>query len=412
MKKIIFLIMLLIIPNIVLASEPTLLNYAQDTWEMIIDNDFEYGGTNIPPIKQIDSSAYVCWVLYEAGYKEFATQVTTTGFINTNWQEKYGWEEITVDENENVTSILKAGDILVRDNGDGGSSGHMNIIVSVDSGKVMAYDAGSRSNWQNSNGNPIDKTEFAKSDKRKGKIIRIKSLNLNSTADKASCNNKGDFPKYNLTEEQLKYLAYICYRNKGTLESVAAEASLMANLFELKGNGYGSGAEGLYNYVKNSGWFSGAKEGNTTDNQDVISVVKTVLVDGKRTLPKYIDEMDNIIDLKSITVNDLKFLSKTNLNYPNNFVPYKTLVENQFGNSYYFYNLLNNTIYGYTNEDNKSNLGNDCYVYSLGSSNNKEKTTKNPTTSVLSLIGILICFGGAILFYIFIDRKNYFKKIN
>ena len=55
----------------------------------------------------------------------------------------------------------------------------MNIIASVDDGKILAYDAGSESNWNNSNakaGKPIDVTNFAKSDNRAGKIIRVSNV--------------------------------------------------------------------------------------------------------------------------------------------------------------------------------------------------------------------------------------------
>ena len=79
---------------------------------------------------------------------------------------------------EDVTSKLRAGDILVRDAG-GGANGHMNIIASVDDGKILAYDAGSESNWNTSNakaGKPIDVTNFAKSDNRAGKIIRVSNV--------------------------------------------------------------------------------------------------------------------------------------------------------------------------------------------------------------------------------------------
>ena len=45
--------------------------------------------------KLVDCSSFVSWVLYEYGYKEFAgKQHRTKNFMQTNWNEKYGWEEI------------------------------------------------------------------------------------------------------------------------------------------------------------------------------------------------------------------------------------------------------------------------------------------------------------------------------
>lgn len=150
-----------------------LLEVADRLWKQIVNGNFTYGGTPIPPTTTVDCSAFVTWVLNEYGYaEEFSYQHNTANFKETNWQEKFGWEEIDVAANEDVTAKLKAGDILVRDIG---GAGHMNIIASVEvDGTVMAYDCGSASNWKNSDGGPVAKNDFAKSDSRPGKIIRVK----------------------------------------------------------------------------------------------------------------------------------------------------------------------------------------------------------------------------------------------
>ncbi len=101
--------------------------------------------------------------------------------------------------------------------------------------------------------------------------------------------------KYNLTEEQLKFLAMIAQKEQGSLAGTKAEASLMANLFESKSDKYrkkfGTGGKGLYNYVLNSGWFSNTKKylnNYSKLKQSSIDAVRDVLVGGNRTLPPYV----------------------------------------------------------------------------------------------------------------------------
>ena len=107
------------------------------------------------------------------------------------------------------------------------------------------------------------------------------------------------FTTYNLTETELIKIASLCQQEQGTAKGAAAEASLMANRFEMYGSKYSS----VYDYARNSGWF--AKAGTHMDKMNasnaVIEAVRNVLINGKRTLPKYIDEHDCFSDLKSCT---------------------------------------------------------------------------------------------------------------
>ena len=164
-------------------TDSAFLQVAARIWKQIANDGYQYtsGSVAIPPSdKKINCSAFVNWVLYEYGFKdEFGSNTyDTVSFVSTDWTTKMGWQEVSVAASEDVTSKLRAGDILVRDAG-GGANGHMNIIASVDDGKILAYDAGSESNWNTSNakaGKPIDVTNFAKSDNRAGKIIRVSNV--------------------------------------------------------------------------------------------------------------------------------------------------------------------------------------------------------------------------------------------
>ena len=170
-----------------------LLKVAADLWKKIANGDYHYSmsGQSIPiEGNLIDCSSYISWVLYEYGFEDFkGAQYSTLTFLDTNFNDKYGWEEIPVAAGEDVTSKLKPGDILVRDDGGGGSGGHINITVDVKDGKVMAFDCGKEDVWRNSGGNSVDKTSFAK-DSRPGKIIRVNTQPAGGSS--SSSISKGD----------------------------------------------------------------------------------------------------------------------------------------------------------------------------------------------------------------------------
>lgn len=168
--------------------------------------------------------------------------------------------------------------------------------------------------------------------------------------------------KYNLTDKQLKEIARLCQQEQGSAEGAAAEASLMANLFELKGSKYGKGADGLYNYVANSGWFSDAKEHmkkTSSLKKDVHTAVYEVLILGKRTLPLYIDEHDCIYCGEEYGFNVVKIVTggtiitkddKKAIENHKNYKRDETIIYNAAGAEYTFYTFPtpNSDPFGYT----------------------------------------------------------------
>lgn len=98
--------------------------------------------------------------------------------------------------------------------------------------------------------------------------------------------------RYKLTNQELRGLCGVAKAEQGSVEGAKAEASLMANLYELRISSNGSGS-GLYNYVRNGGWFAHAAEHMEEGcPNDYLNAVRDVLVNGNRTLPFYIDEHD------------------------------------------------------------------------------------------------------------------------
>ena len=93
-----------------------------------------------------------------------------------DWNKKYGWKEIKIKANEDISSKVEDGDIIVRvtlgkDGKAGG--GHIQIVGSAKKGNVIVFDCGSSSNVSHGtypNGIP---SSFFFSDSRAGKIIRV-----------------------------------------------------------------------------------------------------------------------------------------------------------------------------------------------------------------------------------------------
>lgn len=147
------------------------LSTAQGVWKQVCSKFTTYGGAgHIPPYgNTMDCSAYVSWVLYEYGYEEFeGSQEWTGGFYEKNWNERYGWTEISVAAGENPSSKLQPGDIFVRH---GSSVQH--VLIYVAPGK--SYDCGGSSNWLGKNGEPCNFVDMLTGDRAQapGKIIRV-----------------------------------------------------------------------------------------------------------------------------------------------------------------------------------------------------------------------------------------------
>ena len=143
------------------------------------------------------------------------------------------------------------------------------------------------------------------------------------------------FTKYNLSESQLVKIARLCVQEQGNIDGCKAEASLMANLLETSPSRmkkYGTGADGLYNWVRNGGWFSRAAYWMDygSASAKAISAVQDVLVNGNRTLPQYVDEHDCIIP-------DIMSISTGNKSNKADYIKGKTIIKNRYGSTYTFY---------------------------------------------------------------------------
>lgn len=181
----------------------------------------------------------------------------------------------------------------------------------------------------------------------------------NSNPDANSSNDYIPGKKYTLTDSQLRGLAKVCQNEQGTVLGAKAEASLMANRFELFGSNYGTDGDGLFNYVANSGWFANSKStiyDTSNLRSEILSAVKEVLVLGNRTLALYVDEHDCIdcgrygFDVVKIVNNDKIITDSEGLKNHNNYKKNNTIIYNRYGSVYTFYTFPTSSSdpFGYT----------------------------------------------------------------
>lgn len=182
-----------------------------------------------------------------------------------------------------------------------------------------------------------------------------------TSSGSVSATGQGNFATYTLSDSQLSAIASLAQQEQGSAKGASAEASLMANRFELYGSSYGSGAEGLINYVRKSGWFAnaGTHMDRNSASDEIKAAVKAVLVDGKRTLPGYIDEHDCLSDISSATNNG----SSISVSNRGSYQPNVTKLNNVYGASYTFFSFpdANSDPFGYTSEENRQRIGDDFY---------------------------------------------------
>ena len=188
----------------------------------------------------------------------------------------------------------------------------------------------------------------------------VDTTTTGTTPSDTTVTGKGNFPKYALNEQQIKGIANILQHEQPGIEGRMAEASLMANLVDKTGDDKAT----VDNLIKKAtgGWFAKGKDRfNNPGSPEQISIdaAKSVLVEGKRTLPRYVDEHDCFSDLTSVT-NNGSSIKKTDRSL---YQPHVTKIKNKYGASGTFHSFPNSKSdpFYYTSESLRQKWGDDCY---------------------------------------------------
>lgn len=181
------------------------------------------------------------------------------------------------------------------------------------------------------------------------------------------------FPKYKLTEKQIRGIACIVAHEQGTVEGMYAEASQIANRTDRMGDQYATGANAVKTVT--SGWYAHGKSRYNagTSNKKAIEIVKRVFCDAMRTLPRYIDEHDCMSDIA--TVKNGKTSVKGD---KSKWIPHKTVIHNKMSSTYTFYDFPGGyktgvDPFGYTSKKMREKWGDFCYTVEEAENFNAKK---------------------------------------
>ena len=311
-------------------------------------NDWYYG-------KHVSGSAYpwcaafVAWVANQAGVPtDILPKSASTRETYANVKKHGG--------SYPQKSEAQPGDLAFYTNSSGSPSGisHIGIVEKLEGGQIYTIEGNTT--------DAVHRRHFNVSDS--SKLIARPAYRAAQAQESVTRGNGGKFPTYALNDAQLKGVANILQHEQPGAAGMQAEASLMANLTDIKGDEYAT-VDNLVSKAT-SGWFAkGSSRFNNPGNPSAtaIDAAKKVLVQGRRTMPRYINEHDYIGDIASISTG--------NKNNKSDYHPHETVIQQakSVGGGtwiYYTHPGPNTDPFGYTSKENRTKWGEDHFNASGG----------------------------------------------
>lgn len=197
--------------------------------------------------------------------------------------------------------------------------------VSLHASNSSSYSGGSSASFSD-NGSASYSSVSSGDVSSQSNVNYSNNVGSDSIIDTSSPVSKKD--GYSLSEDELNTLAYIAYREQGSVEGAKIELSLMCNLYEKNKSSFSS----VYSYVQNSGWFGDATGVRSAPSADYYAAAVDVMNNGNRYLADNVVEHDCLSDI-SYAANDG---SSINVYDKSSYVPGKTVLHNVYGADYVF----------------------------------------------------------------------------
>ncbi|MBR3256956.1 hypothetical protein IKG02_01550 [Candidatus Saccharibacteria bacterium] len=190
-------------------------------------------------------------------------------------------------------------------------------------------------------------------------------------------------PYSDLTEGQLRgIMAAVKEENAGNLNAIRYQASIMANLVERDHPDWAGKGDKLIEYASTT-WFAANTKATITNQEfsdytaEEMQAVVEVLKEGKRALPTYIDEHDQVEDLASVKING----EDKDKNTISSYVKDQTTINNIYESTYTFYDWANpnGTVISSSSEGNGTG---DVYGYTgSAGSPSSSSSSSSPSSS-------------------------------
>lgn len=288
-----------------LTNAKSLLNFVFPTW---------YGSQ---PVASLNSDKFISDMLYFDNYNLYDTTTDAPSTIKANPTGVFGAKQGSKDAlNPRVSSVNSVLPVEYDEFGNSSDYGHTFFEQAKSKSKGYALS--------------IFATYLASD-----KLLATKGFQASSgsaSSGTSTSTGTGSFKTYAFTDDQIHRLTAAMMSEQPGKEGVAAEASCLANLAEREQGKDKTTPDSLIEYMKSSGWFSKnayisySKDiqyngGNTSPvDESLVPYVKMVLVDGKRTMPIFVDEHDCYNDGEIIKAEPGE------LSNPSTWVPHQTKV--------------------------------------------------------------------------------------
>jgi len=224
------------------------------------------------------------------------------------------------DTSSTETKCVKASNLNVRS---GPSTSKSRVGSKSKGDKVTVYEYNSDNSWARIGTNQWVCAQYLEKCQTTTPVSGPKCNLVGTVIDTSKPFTTGT--KYQCSEDDLNFLAYVAKREQGSVDGAKIELTLMCNLYEKnKHKGYSS----VVNYVDKSGWFSKkSRENYVYPGEKYVNAAREVILNGKRYMSSDIVEHDCLSDISYISTGSVKRA---------NFIPGQTVVKNVYGAKYMF----------------------------------------------------------------------------
>lgn len=284
-------------------------------------------------------------ILYAIRAKNFNDDLTWEGTPEAEWAEENPPRTGSISRADETASKERNKELakLQQENEEDRQRKFEDVYKDIDSMNSALFDPDKLPDLNKENPN------FKMTDEEKEAAKKLEEAGKNEQALRDETVNS-NAPGYKIAETEIKYIADLCYGSQNSKLGVAGHASTMLNSYEAYSakNKLELTPDKLMEYI----YSNGSKFGNGTSKdapKEMVDIVRSVVVNGRRQAPKF----NNM----SVNLNDIKSAKNDGVDVGTDTSRYKrdlTVIEKPDGKTFVFYAKYGNIITGYTNRESRA----------------------------------------------------------